>query len=225
MIALRLFALFLLISTALPVSAQEDPLHRTEMKPSPAGSAATSPESTTPPLTGPKSSPSATTAPPLTDVLFKNLKARFIGPAVMGGRVSDIALDPHNPFIFYVGLAHGGVFKTEDPENHPELQRYVGNVELGVGSFVTASPSKRRTGRNREMECRGHLCRGFPARSIRDRCVELRKPLRSQQKIAQFRWASLSLQPVLARLRCVLAKIDSRYWVWRRAARASPFRI
>ena len=278
---------------ALPVSAQEDPLHRTEMKPSPAGSAATSPESTTPPLTGPKSSPSATTAPPLTDVLFKNLKARSIGPAVMGGRVSDIALDPHNPFIFYVGLAHGGVFKTEDPENHPELQRNVGNVELGVGSFVTASPSKRRTGRNREMECRGrtcrkltscrngceatpklfasrrpgfskaeiggnptpnsehsraraptpkaltralsalspssvgsyHLCRGFPARSIRDRCVELRKPLRSQQKIAQFRWASLSLQPVLARLRCVLAKIDSRYWVWRRAARASPFRI
>jgi hypothetical protein len=50
----------------------------------------------------------------LTDVLFKNLKARSIGPAVMGGRVSDIALDPHNPFIFYVGLAHGGVFKTED---------------------------------------------------------------------------------------------------------------
>ena len=32
----------------------------------------------------------------------------------MGGRVSDIALDPHNPFVFYVGLAHGGVFKTED---------------------------------------------------------------------------------------------------------------
>src|SRR5256884_2045500 len=104
------------------------------------------------PSPAPASSP---TPAQLTDVLFKNLKARFIGPAVMGGRVSDIALDPHNPFIFYVGLAHGGVFKTEDPENHPELQGYVGNVELGVGSFVTASPSKRRTGRNREMECRG----------------------------------------------------------------------
>src|SRR5438132_11508865 len=50
----------------------------------------------------------------LTDVLFKNLKARSIGPAVMGGRVSDIAIDPHNPFVFYVGLAHGGVFKTND---------------------------------------------------------------------------------------------------------------
>ena len=50
----------------------------------------------------------------LTDVLFKNLKARSIGPAVMGGRVSDIAIDPHNPFVFYVGLGHGGVFKTND---------------------------------------------------------------------------------------------------------------
>ncbi len=59
----------------------------------------------------PAPSPSA---PQLTDVLFKNLKARSIGPAVMGGRVSDIAIDPRNPFVFYVGLAHGGVFKTGD---------------------------------------------------------------------------------------------------------------
>src|SRR5215470_15251819 len=64
-------------------------------------------------------SPSATSspspsAPPLTDALFKNLKARSIGPAVMGGRVSDIAIDPRNPFVFYVGLGHGGVFKTND---------------------------------------------------------------------------------------------------------------
>src|SRR5207248_11634876 len=59
------------------------------------------------------STPSAT-PPQLTDVLFKNLKARSIGPAVMGGRVSDIAIDPHNRFVFYVGLGHGGVFKTND---------------------------------------------------------------------------------------------------------------
>src|SRR5437773_3937164 len=63
------------------------------------------------PSPAPASSP---TPAQLTDVLFKNLKARSIGPAVMGGRVSDIALDPHNPFVFYVGLAHGGVFKTND---------------------------------------------------------------------------------------------------------------
>ncbi len=50
----------------------------------------------------------------MTDVLFKNLKARSIGPAVMGGRVSDIAIDPRNPFVFYVALGHGGVFKSGD---------------------------------------------------------------------------------------------------------------
>ncbi len=52
--------------------------------------------------------------PQLTDVLFKNLKVRAIGPAVMGGRVSDIAIDPRNPALFYVGLATGGLFKTGD---------------------------------------------------------------------------------------------------------------
>jgi hypothetical protein len=64
-------------------------------------------------------SPSATSSPspsplPLGEALFKNLKARSIGPAVMGGRVSDIAIDLRNPFVFYVGLGHGGVFKTND---------------------------------------------------------------------------------------------------------------
>src|SRR6266498_1292154 len=104
----------------LSQSAEEGPLQDTEAKPSPISSpvtsSASSPESTTPPLTAPEnSSPSPAPNPPqLTDVLFKNLKARSIGPAVMGGRVSDIALDPHNPFVFYVGLGHGGVFKTND---------------------------------------------------------------------------------------------------------------
>ena len=52
--------------------------------------------------------------PQLSDIFFKNLKVRAIGPAVMGGRVSDIALDPRNPALFYVGLATGGLFKTGD---------------------------------------------------------------------------------------------------------------
>src|SRR5215467_6755556 len=61
----------------------------------------------------PTATPSASPVP-LGEALFKNLKARSIGPAVMGGRVSDIAIDPRNPFVFYVGLGHGGVFKTND---------------------------------------------------------------------------------------------------------------
>ena len=48
----------------------------------------------------------------LTDVLCKGLKARSIGPALMGGRVSEIALDPRDPAVFYVGLGTGGLFKT-----------------------------------------------------------------------------------------------------------------
>ena len=43
---------------------------------------------------------------------LKGLKARAIGPAIMGGRISDIALDPRNPAVFYVGFATSGVWKS-----------------------------------------------------------------------------------------------------------------
>src|ERR1035437_8934160 len=59
-------------------------------------------------------SPSSSPSSNLSEVLFKNFKARSIGPATMGGRVSDIAIDPRNPAVFYVGLATGGLFKTGD---------------------------------------------------------------------------------------------------------------
>ncbi len=52
--------------------------------------------------------------PPMTEVLFKGLKGRAIGPTIMGGRISDIAIDPRNPGSFYVATATGGVFKTND---------------------------------------------------------------------------------------------------------------
>src|ERR1700749_4346477 len=93
--ALFIYALPFLILHSLP--AQETPLPSPPIVASPSATATPSPS-----------------APPLTDALFKNLKARSIGPAVMGGRVSDIAISPHNPFVFYVGLGHGGVFKTKD---------------------------------------------------------------------------------------------------------------
>jgi photosystem II stability/assembly factor-like uncharacterized protein len=40
--------------------------------------------------------------------------ARGIGPAVMGGRVSDISIDPSDPFTFYVALGTGGLMKTSN---------------------------------------------------------------------------------------------------------------
>src|SRR4030095_3113029 len=76
------------------------------------------PSAASPVTPAPPSAPAPTSAAPtpvqLTDVLFKNLKGRAIGPAVMGGRVSDIATDPRNPAVFYVGLGTGGVFKTSN---------------------------------------------------------------------------------------------------------------
>ena len=42
------------------------------------------------------------------------LTARSIGPAAVGGRVSSLAIEPHNATTFYVGAGMGGVFKTTD---------------------------------------------------------------------------------------------------------------
>jgi photosystem II stability/assembly factor-like uncharacterized protein len=58
-------------------------------------------------------------APPLpppinqsSDPLLKSFVWRSIGPASMGGRVDDFAVDEKNPSTFYVGLAGGGLWKT-----------------------------------------------------------------------------------------------------------------
>ena len=100
----------LLISTVSLAQEESPPAS----SPGTAASAIASPASTTPALSASVTPAPSSGSPQLTDVLFKNLKARSIGPAVMGGRVSDIALDPRNPFVFYVGLGHGGIFKSGD---------------------------------------------------------------------------------------------------------------
>src|SRR4051812_25323958 len=43
---------------------------------------------------------------------FERLHFRSIGPAIMSGRISDFAVYEANPAVFYVGTAHGGVWKT-----------------------------------------------------------------------------------------------------------------
>ncbi|HWT46006.1 MAG TPA: hypothetical protein VN085_08565, partial [Vicinamibacterales bacterium] len=50
----------------------------------------------------------------VTEPMLKGVSARAIGPAVMGGRISDIAYDPSDPWTFYVATAHGGLMKTTD---------------------------------------------------------------------------------------------------------------
>ena len=52
-------------------------------------------------------------APPsLVATEFDKLHFRSIGPATMSGRIADLAVFENNPSIYYVGTAHGGVWKT-----------------------------------------------------------------------------------------------------------------
>ncbi len=44
---------------------------------------------------------------------FKGLELRGIGPALMAGRIADIAIDPNDQSTWYVGVGSGGVWKTE----------------------------------------------------------------------------------------------------------------
>jgi photosystem II stability/assembly factor-like uncharacterized protein len=110
------FVFLLSISVAVLLSAQEDPHNAAKTSPSPPSviSPPASPQSTTSPSASAVTPSPSETTPTLSDVLFKNLKARWIGPAVMAGRIPAIALDPHNPYVFYVGLAHGGIYRTND---------------------------------------------------------------------------------------------------------------
>ncbi len=48
---------------------------------------------------------------PLTRAL-SGLELRSIGPALMGGRIADIAVDPRHRATWYVAVASGGVWKT-----------------------------------------------------------------------------------------------------------------
>jgi photosystem II stability/assembly factor-like uncharacterized protein len=44
--------------------------------------------------------------------VLSGLHFREIGPAMQGGRIDAIAVDPRDPDIFYIGAATGGVWKT-----------------------------------------------------------------------------------------------------------------
>ena len=46
--------------------------------------------------------------------IIKNIPLKNIGPSIMGGRVVDLAVNPDNPFEFYVAYATGGVWHTDN---------------------------------------------------------------------------------------------------------------
>lgn len=51
---------------------------------------------------------------PSLEQVTSGLKFREIGPAVMGGRIADIAVNPQNPNTWYVAVGSGGLWKTRN---------------------------------------------------------------------------------------------------------------
>lgn len=67
------------------------------------------------PPTSPKTSDTHTnTSRPLTEADLKRVPWRSVGPAIMGGRISDICFAPGNPKSFYVAYATGGLWRTKN---------------------------------------------------------------------------------------------------------------
>src|SRR5580700_3675506 len=73
------------------------------------------------------------------EAALKGLKFREIGPAIMGGRVDDVAVVERDPRIVYVGLAGGGLWKTTNAFTtwHPIFD----NEAVSSIGAVTVAPS------------------------------------------------------------------------------------
>ncbi len=69
---------------------------------------------------------------------FKDYAFRSIGPGLTSGRISDVAVDPKNPSVWYVAASIGGLWKTENRGNTftPVFDTY-GSYSLGA---VTVDP-------------------------------------------------------------------------------------
>jgi len=72
---------------------------------------------------------------------FDSLHFRPIGPASMSGRISDVAVYEANPAIFWVGTAHGGVWKTVNNGTtfEPQFQDY-GLMSIGDVTVSQSNP-------------------------------------------------------------------------------------
>ncbi len=118
--------------------------------------------------------------------LLSSLKFRSIGPALMSGRIGDLAVDPHNPNIWYVGVASGNVWKTTnagttfepifdnydsysigcvtiDPRNSNTI--WVGTGEnnggrhIGIGDGVYVSHDGGKSFKNKGLKASEHVSR------------------------------------------------------------------
>ncbi|MCA2992147.1 sialidase family protein [Gemmatimonas sp.] len=72
---------------------------------------------------------------------FDALHFRSIGPATMSGRVADVAVFEANPAIYYVGTAHGGVWKTvNNGTTFTPLFQHEGLIAIGDVAVSQVNP-------------------------------------------------------------------------------------
>ncbi len=88
----------------------------------------------------PLSSQSTRPTPVATE--FEHLHFRSIGPSVNSGRIADLAVYEANPNIYYVGSAHGGVWKTvNDGALFQPLLQDQGLMSIGAVAVSQKDPN------------------------------------------------------------------------------------
>jgi photosystem II stability/assembly factor-like uncharacterized protein len=79
----------------------------------------------------------------MTSATFRGLELRAIGPALMSGRIADLAIDPDQPNTWYVAAGSGNLWKTTNAGTtwQPIFEHY-GSYSIGC---VTIDPNDRAT--------------------------------------------------------------------------------
>jgi photosystem II stability/assembly factor-like uncharacterized protein len=81
--------------------------------------------------------------PGLNEATFKGLEWREIGPALMSGRIADIAVDPVDRNTWYIAVGSGGVWKTEN-RGTTWTPVFDGQASYSIGT-VTVDPNNHHT--------------------------------------------------------------------------------
>jgi len=72
---------------------------------------------------------------------FERLHFRSLGPAAMSGRITDFAVYEQNPAVWYVGTAHGGLWKTtSNGATFQALFQDVGLISVGDVTISQTNP-------------------------------------------------------------------------------------
>ena len=82
------------------------------------------------------------TKEPLDELSINGLAWRSIGPAITSGRISDIAVNPNNPFEYYVATSSGGVWKTDNSGvSYSPLFDKEGSYSIGCVTMDPTNPN------------------------------------------------------------------------------------